>query len=260
MAVKTFITNKGTDLLARSIANSQIITFSGAKIGTGEIAEVGGVPEDARLYEALKVYYADAMLSKATYEGNSTCKLSAQYTASGLITAIKIREIGIYADDPLSVEPILFAYTNLGEDYDTLFPADQASFYKFYDVALVFTTSNGVSVTITPSSIVPAADVRLVPVPNMLLRLNNDGKFPADITGNAATVGGTNLAGLALAGHRHDNAVPTGTGAKDGFMSSGDKKAHDTLVTRVDQALTTTSNPTFANLTVNGNISNATFL
>ena len=56
--------------------------------------------------------------------------------------------------------------------------------------------------------------------------------------------------------HRHPNA----TILLDGFMSKEDKVAHNLVVGRVNQDLKTTSSPTFAGLTVNGNISGATFL
>lgn len=255
MSIQTFITNLGTALVAKSMVAEAAVKFVGAKIGTGDI----GLAEDAREYENLKVYYADALLSKMTYEGGSTCKFSAQYTSSGLIEAVKIKEIGIYAEDPDHDDPILFAYTNLGEEYDTLFPADQASFYKFYDVVMVFTTSNGVSVTIAPSAIFPAKDVVNTPEAGKVLRLDSNGKLPGSITGDAGTLGGHDAAYFSNSEHRHDNAV-AGAGAKDGFMSKEDKAAHDTLVSRVNQALLTNSSPTFANLTVNGNISGATFL
>lgn len=257
--IQTFITNIGTALIAKSIAAESAVKFVGAKIGTGDIEIVGGEPEDAREYEELKVYYADALLSKTTYEGGSTCKLSAQYTASGLVTPVKITEVGIYAEDTDYEDPILFAYTNLGDDYDTLFPADQASFYKFYDVALVFTTSNGVTVTIAPSAIFPAKDVVTTPEAGKVLRLDSNGKLPGSVTGDAGTLGGHDAAYFSNSEHRHDNAV-AGVGAKDGFMSKEDKAAHDTLASRVNQSLNTASSPTFANLTVNGNISGATFL
>lgn len=248
MAVQTFITNKGADLIAKSIARGLAIAFDGAEIGTGAITG------DAKTYTGLKVKYADAMLSKAVYEGNATCKFSAQYTATGLLSPVLITEIGIYATDP-DVGRVLFTYTNLGDAPDRLFPSDQASFYKFYDVTLVFTTSNGVTVTINPSSLVPASEITVIPTANKVLRLNDDSKLPTSITGDAKSVGGVELTGLALAGHRHSNA----TNLADGFMSKEDKAAHDILVSRVNQGLNTNSNPTFASMTV-GQINGATFL
>ena len=46
--------------------------------------------------------------------------------------------------------------------------------------------------------------------------------------------------------HRHPNATPSA----DGYMSKEDKTAHNTLVTRINQPLNTTSSPTFAAATI----------
>lgn len=251
MAVQTFITDKGADLIAKALAGGFPIAFVGAEIGTGSI----GVGEDAKEYTALKVKYANAMLSSTVYEGNATCKFSAQYTESGIIAAVLITEIGIFATDP-DLGPVLFTYTNLGDDPDRLFPSNQASFYKYYDVVLTFSATNGVTVDINPSSLVPASLVVGAPAANKLLRLDGEGKLPASITGDADTVDGKHAADFATAGHRHDNSTPTA----DGFMSKEDKIAHNTLVSRVNQGLNTTSSPTFAGMTVNGVINGASFL
>lgn len=251
MSVQTYITNKGVDLIAKSISGGFPIAFVGAEIGTGAIG--GG--DDPKTYNGLKVKYADALLSKTTYEGNATCKFSAQYTAGGLLTAVLITEIGIFATDP-TLGKVLFAYTNLGDNPDRLFPADQASFYKFYDVAIQFTADHGVSVVINPNALIPATEAPLVATAGKLLRLDGNKKLPADITGNAEKLGGQTPNYYSAATHGHANA----TGEADGFMSKEDKVAHNTVVGRVNQDLKTASSPTFAGLTVNGNISGATFL
>ena len=221
MSVQTFITNKGVALIAKSIANSAAIAFVSAEIGTGAL--VG----DAKGYTGLKTKYADAMLSKTTYEGNATLKFSAQYTASGLLEPVLITEIGVFATDPDDGK-ILFAYTNLGDNPDRLFPSSDASFFKFYDVTLVFTTSNGVTVTINPSALVPAKEVVAVATAGKILKLDANAKLPASITGDANTVGGKSASAFAEVAHGHSNA----TSSADGFMSSADKIAHDALIIR----------------------------
>ena len=168
MSVQTYITNKGVDLIAKSISGGFPIAFVGAEIGTG--GAIGG-GDDPKTYNGLKVKYADALLSKTTYEGNATCKFSAQYTAGGLLTAVLITEIGIFATDPNPRKSPGFAYTNLGDNPDRLFPADQASFYKFYDVAIQFTADHGVSVVINPNALIPATEAPLVATAGKLLRL-----------------------------------------------------------------------------------------
>ena len=59
--------------------------------------------------------------------------------------------------------------------------------------------------------------------------------------GNAATVGGKAASFFAAVDHGHSVA----TQALAGFLSALDKQALDLVVSRVDQALKTTSSPTF---------------
>lgn len=63
--------------------------------------------------------------------------------------------------------------------------------------------------------------------------------------GNAATVGGKQASDFAAASHVHGAA----TQALAGFLSAADKQALDLLVNRVDQALKSTSSPTFKTVT-----------
>ena len=63
--------------------------------------------------------------------------------------------------------------------------------------------------------------------------------------GNADTVDNKHAADFAAAVHGHDAA----TQAVAGFLSALDKAALDLLVSRVDQALKTTSSPTFKTVT-----------
>ena len=65
--------------------------------------------------------------------------------------------------------------------------------------------------------------------------------------GNADTVDNKHAADFALASHAHSVA----TTALSGFLSAADKTALDLLVSRVDQALKTTSSPTFNVVTAN---------
>lgn len=250
MAIQTYITQKGMNLIAKGIAGGFPLQFVGAEIGTGAIG--GG--DDPAAYDGLKIKYADAMLSDTLYQGGATCRFSAQYSVSGLVNAVLITEIGIYAQDP-DLGRVLFAYTNLGEHPDRLFPSDQASFYKFYDVVVSFSAGSGVTVQIDPSALIPANMMSEQPVAGKLLRVNEAGKLPSDITGDADTLDGKHATFFATSDHRHTNA----TAAADGFMSKTDKAKHDELAGRVNQDLKNTASPTFVSLTV-GQINGATFM
>ena len=63
--------------------------------------------------------------------------------------------------------------------------------------------------------------------------------------GNAATVGGKQASDFAAAAHVHAAA----TQSLAGFLSALDKAALDLLVSRIDQPLKSTSNPTFKTVT-----------
>ncbi len=65
--------------------------------------------------------------------------------------------------------------------------------------------------------------------------------------GDSDTVDGKHASDFATAGHAHSAA----TQALAGFLSATDKAALDTLVSRVDQALKSTSSPTFNVVTAN---------
>ncbi len=65
--------------------------------------------------------------------------------------------------------------------------------------------------------------------------------------GNADMVDGKHASDFAQASHSHNAATTSAAG----FLSAADKTALDLLASRVDQALKTTSNPTFNIVTAN---------
>ena len=249
MAIKTYVTNKGRALLAKALANGFAISFVSAELGTG----TAGTDEQILAYNSLVTKFADAVMGGRNYDGNATCKFSVQYTTSGLSSTAYITEIGIYATDPDDGK-ILFSYTYFGSDADRLFPNSQASIYRVYDVAVAFSAS-GVTVTIDPTALIKANQASPTAQAGKLLYVNADGKLPADITGDAATLGGHASSHYAEAGHGHSSA----TSSQAGFMSGSDKANLDQVVGRVDQSLKQNASPTFAGLTVNGFIEGATF-
>lgn len=250
MAIKTYVTNKGRDLLAKALAEGFAIQFVAAELGTG----TAGTDEQIMAYNSLVNKFDDAVLGGRNYESLSTCKFSVQYTTSGIVSTVYITEIGIYATDPDDGK-ILFSYTTFGSDADRLFPNSQASIYRVYDVAVQFTASGGISVTIDPTALLKANQASNTPAAGKLLFADANGKLPASITGDSSTVGGHPASDFAGVNHTHAAA----TQAANGFMSKDDKAALDQVVSRVDQSLKQTSSPTFAGMTVNGFIEGATF-
>lgn len=250
MAIKTYITNKGAALLAKSLARGLAVPFVAAEIGTG----TAGTETQIKAYNSLVAKFADAVMGGRNYEGAATCKFSIQYTTASLTQTVYITEIGIYATDPDDGK-ILFSYTTFGSDADRLFPNSEASIYRVYDVSVVFSAGNGVTVTIDPTALIKASSASDTPVAGKLLYVNDDGKLPADITGDAASLGGSPASEYSKTDHTHGAASASAAG----FMSATDKTNLNTLVNRVNQGVKSTDTPTFAGMTVNGFIEGAAF-
>jgi len=251
MAIKTYITNKGRDLLAKSLSRGFAISFIAAEIGTG----TAGSASQIAAYTQLVNKFDDAIMGGRNYEGNATCKFAIQYTTSGLTQTVFITEIGIYATDP-DTGKILFSYTTFGSDADRLFPNSEASIYRVYDVTVTFTAgAGGVTVTIDPTALLKANQASDSPVIGKLLYVGSDGKMHVSITGDAETLGGHGASYFSQSEHTHGNATQSAAG----FESAEDKTNLDTLVNRVNQDLKTNASPTFAGLTVNGFIEGAAF-
>lgn len=237
-------------MLAKGLARGFAIQFVAAELGTG----TAGTDEQIMAYNSLVNKFDDAVMGGRNYDGAATCKFAIQYTTSGIDSTVYITEIGIYATDPEDGK-ILFSYTYFGTDADRLFPNSQASIYRVYDVAVVFSAASGVSVTIDPTALLKSNQASASPQAGKLLYVGSDGKLPASITGDAATVGGHPASDFSGSDHTHAAA----TQSANGFMSKEDKAALDQLVSRVDQSLKQSSSPTFAGLTVNGYIEGAVF-
>ena len=251
MAIKTYITTKGRDLLAKSLARGFAISFVAAELGTG----TAGSASQIVAYTHLVNKFDDAIMGGRNYEGNATCKFAIQYTTSGLQTTVMITEIGIYATDPDDGK-ILFSYTTFGSDADRLFPNSEASIYRVYDVTVLFAAgAGGVTVTIDPTALLKANQASDTATVGKLLYVGSDGKMHVSITGDAATLGGHAASYFSQSSHTHNNA----TQSTAGFESAADKTNLDTLVSRVNQDLKNNASPTFAGLTVNGFIEGAVF-
>ncbi len=249
--IENTLTAKGAALIARSLAEGKAVTFTGAKIGTG-LAPDG---DDLSTYTDLITYYDDAEVAGRRMDGSGNLMVTVQYWNDQVQASTYIEELGLYACLEGETSSILFSYLTFGKFPDLILAAADSSVQRTYDVPFLFGTGETVSVTITPSALLPADDAVTEAEAGKLLRLNDDGKLPCDITGDALTLGGHGVAYYAVADHRHDNA----TTAADGFLSKEDKQALDTLGDCVTQSLTAASTPTFAGLKITGYIDGALF-
>lgn len=249
--IENVLTAQGARLITRSLAEGKAILFTGAKLGTGL------APDDAdpTKYTALLTPYDDAEVAGRKVDTSGNLIISVQFWNTRVLASTLIEEIGLYAKLDGDADAVLFSYLTFGQYPDLILAAAQSSVQRTYDVPFIFGDGTAVSVTITPSALLPALDAVSTAQAGKLLRLNADAKLPCDITGDALTLGGHGAAYFAKADHRHENA----TSKQDGFMSKDDKAALDTLNKRVTQSLTSESRPTFAGLVVDGYIDNARF-
>lgn len=267
MDIINVLTNAGSQLINDNLTTG--IEFTSAQIGTGLIAQgdYASITAAMKARTALITPCASGVNEYAVIAGrqtgdNSTFTLTVQFTNDGMIGAnnssIEIKEIGIFAKGKgSSSSPILFSYLTFGDYPDTILPKDKATVERFYDIPFVLNSeaSGTITVNISPVALVKMSDTTEMAAANKLLFLNAQGKLPADITGDAPTLGGHPASYFASSGHSHSAA----TSSAGGFMSATDKAAHDTLVSRVNQGVKTTDSPTFAGLTVNGYIDGAKF-
>lgn len=297
------VTDAGLALISKCISMGKAVNFTHAQLGTGIAPDT----VDIATYTKLIAPFDNAALGERGFSG-SHVSIPVQYLNTNVQQVINIGEIGIFATNPETKASVMVSYTTFGAYPDKLLPAGQTPMLKIYDEVINLATGAVVEVTIVPSAMLAAVEAVLTAKPgkllrldengklpasitgdaqtiqgnapsafapashthsqyiqlteavttavaNKLLRLNANGKLPADITGDAATLGGTAPDGYAKAVHAHTNA----TASAAGYMSATDKANLDTLVSRVNQGLKTTDSPTFAALTVNGIIKGAAY-
>lgn len=248
--IENALTQKGAALIAKALAGGFAVAFTRAALGTG----IASDDADLSALTDLISYYADAEIAKRSVTAEGAMTITAQFWNLGVTTSTYIDEVGIFASDPDEGE-ILFSYLTFGEHPDLILASADASVQRTYDIPYIFGSGNTMSVTIVPGGLLPSEDAVESPAPGKLLRLDDDGRLPADITGDAMTLGGHAAEYFAVSTHGHAAA----TKDADGFLSSQDKEKLDLLVQRVGQSLNATDTPTFKGLTVDGYIDGARF-
>lgn len=249
-SIENALTQQGAALIAKSLADGFPVSFTRAALGTG----VAPDSADLSTYTALITPYANAELAGRSYGAGGSMLITAQFLNTNVTASTYIAEIGVFAADPAEGE-ILFSYLTFGQYPDLILSAADASVRRTYDIPYLFGSGDALSVTITPSGLMPSEDAVESPTPGKLLRLNADGKLPASITGDAITLGGHDVSYFAKSNHSHLAA----TAQADGYLSKEDKTALDQIKQRVTQGLTSSDTPTFAGLTIDGYIDGARF-
>lgn len=259
-AVENVITNVGKQLLATALGTDSRVVFTRAKLGVGQATD----SLDLKTMTGLLEDFRDAQIARKTVRTDGAMIITVQYLNSGLAAATYVDEIGVYAKlvDANGLDVVgsecLFSYMTFGNTPDLILSEVTATVQRVYDIPYVFNGSANVTVMISQSGMITNSDVigsEDEKAPGKLLKLNEDGKFDVDITGDAASLDGHDSTYFATADHDHEDA----TASKHGFLSVQDKGRLDTLHKRVNQELNTDSTPTFSGLTVNGVINGARF-
>lgn len=243
------VTNQGLAWIEKVIAGAPVI-FTKGQIGTG----VAPDSDNIAAYTGLIAYYDNAGLNQPLYR-DGMVQVELNYTNQHVTDLAKIAELGLFARDP-DVGEIMVAYTTFGQYPDPVVPAGQTPMTKLWMMLLnLVNPPSSMVAQISAAAMVPASDVTDAATPGKLLRVNQEGKLPVSITGDAGSLGGKVPGDFAAAQHGHGLA----TQQTQGFMAAADKTALDTLAGRVNQGVNTTSSPTFANVTVTGVISGAKY-
>lgn len=255
--IVNILTQAGSQVIAKSLAG-QTVTFTSVSFGDDCYKGTTEI-EYARANSVMKTGSGKGNITNGSITRKSTSggtfTISVTFNNATFVgSQTYIKQIGIFAKTTTITTPVLFGYLSLG-DYGTQIVKPQVqSMIRVFDIPFAF-GQDSETLQIVPSGYVSAQDTATTATANKLIYANSNGKIPADITGSAQQFAGHDVTYFAIASHSHSDA----TTSASGFMAASDKSSLDTVKSRVNQALNTTSTPIFAGLTVNGVIRGATF-
>ena len=145
------LTTAGLSVQTRAQAGAALV-FSRVAVGDGP------APPDVLTAQALSNERRDATLVAFEVIELGQARLRAVLDNKDLLQQVLIRELGVFAIDPLSGTEVLYAYSNVGDGYDTL-PVDGGSRVaeNVYDIITIIGTAENVSATLS-SQVYAAVD------------------------------------------------------------------------------------------------------
>lgn len=123
------ITNKGLDLLNRSIAEKKALTFTKFKIGNG--VPSGNWEELNDIVSKFKEF----PVLETSVQPNKIVRVKGYFDNKGLTQDYLLKEIGVYAMLEGVAGEILYSYTNAGDTADTIPDENNGFFSRTFDVA-----------------------------------------------------------------------------------------------------------------------------
>ncbi|MCP3924842.1 MAG: DUF4457 domain-containing protein [Desulfobacterales bacterium] len=148
MSYNYVVTNKGLDMIALVQSDpTKKIEFVRAEIGNGDLPD-NATPEN---YEALLgSIKKNAVIQKKEFLNDESVKVTVSYDNNDVTTGFSVKEVGLYAKDPLDdSKEILFLYCN-SSDADFL-PDNTSAVNVEQVVNLIIKMSNAENVTVTTS-------------------------------------------------------------------------------------------------------------
>lgn len=151
----SYITQKGTNLVAKLIASGAELKFTRVSVGNGSIPS-GSTPDSMT---ALANEVMDGMIASIENSGNGEVSIVAQVSSIGVEQGFNVTELGLWASDPDEGE-ILYTYLSLQEHPEWIRP-DGEAVNKLATFTLV-TIVSGVSLVtaiINPDAFATMADL-----------------------------------------------------------------------------------------------------
>lgn len=123
------ITNKGLDLLNRSIAEKKALTFTKFKIGNG--VPSGNWEELNDIVAKFKEF----PVLETSVQPNKVVRVKGYFDNKGLAQDYLLKEIGVFATLEGVAGEVLYSYTNAGDTADTIPDENNGFFSRTFDVS-----------------------------------------------------------------------------------------------------------------------------
>lgn len=145
------LTNAGLSIQSQAQAGAALV-FTRVSVGDG------AAPADVLLAAGLTNERRDADIIAIDAIGLGQAKVRAVVDNKDLLQIIEVRELGLFAMDPVDAQEKLYAYTHAGDGYDTI-PIDGGANVAemVYDLITIIGTAQNVSAALA-SQVYAAAD------------------------------------------------------------------------------------------------------
>jgi len=146
-----YLTNMGSNLLGKTQTGT-VLKFTKAQVGSGSVPDGTAMTSVTGLYGREKEIQISSVTTSA-----KQAQINLQFTNTGVTTAFKWTEIGIFAMDPTEGE-ILYAYGNAGDAGDPITAESQGPMEFLFTMIVKIDNSTAVTVDINNSLIYATKD------------------------------------------------------------------------------------------------------